>query len=424
MIQSKQKHIMKTKLLFFCFFLVSVSSLKAQYNYHNWPANSNYVYFGADTDGSSLNQFTDHDYSLLQDKSNGNTFLNSPRMIYFRINNKNKMVIANNGKIGLGTTSPTEKLDVKGSIRVRTLNNGIAYNKVIVADNNGKFYFRDASTISGGTGTDDQKIDVLNFTGTSLSISLEDDGEATRVVDLAGLQDGFEANTDNQDLVLSGNVLSLTNDATSVDLSGYLDNTDAQTLSLSGSVLSLTSGGDVDLSSFAALNDNQTASEVTFDNLTSGLAASNAQGAIDELAEKVYWEETALGEFTLANGKVGINTTSIPNNDIPALGKYELAVGGEIIAEEVNVLLQADWPDYVFEESYDLQSLEDTEEYLYKNKHLPNVPSAQEVKEKGLNLGQMNATLLRQIEELTLHLINQNKQIEALRGRVEELESK
>lgn len=116
------------------------------------------------------------------------------------------------------------------------------------------------SSLQDGTGTDDQTVDVLTLTGTTLNISLEGDGQVTKTVNLSSLQDGFQANTDAQNLNLAGNTLSLTNDGTTVDLSGYIDNTDTQGVdifSLSGTTLSLSLDNDgeatktVDLASLA-----------------------------------------------------------------------------------------------------------------------------------------------------------------------------
>jgi len=83
-----------------------------------------------------------------------------------------------------------------------------------------------------------------------------------------------------------------------------------------------------------------------------------------------------------------------------------------MIAEEVVVKLESAWPDYVFDPDHELPSLAKLEQYIKTNKHLPEVPSAQEVKENGLNIGEMNAILLKKVEELTLHLIEMKNQME------------
>ena len=71
------------------------------------------------------------------------------------------------------------------------------------------------------------------------------------------------------------------------------------------------------------------------------------------------------------------------------------------------------WPDYVFAEDYELPTLGEIEAYINTHKHLPEIPSAQEVEENGLTLGEMNALLLKKIEELTLHTIEQEKALDA-----------
>ena len=74
-----------------------------------------------------------------------------------------------------------------------------------------------------------------------------------------------------------------------------------------------------------------------------------------------------------------------------------------------------DWSDRVFEKGYRLKSLGEVEQHIQQTGHLPGVPSAVEVVEKGLDLGKMDATLLEKVEELTLYLIGQRKELEQLR---------
>lgn len=66
----------------------------------------------------------------------------------------------------------------------------------------------------------------------------------------------------------------------------------------------------------------------------------------------------------------------------------------------------------MFEDNYHLASLKNLEDFIKDNKHLPEIPSGKEVIEKGINVGEMNALLLKKIEELTLYLIGQHKEIE------------
>ncbi|MBD0254264.1 MAG: hypothetical protein ICV83_00985 [Cytophagales bacterium] len=107
------------------------------------------------------------------------------------------------------------------------------------------------------------------------------------------------------------------------------------------------------------------------------------------------------------SGNVGIGTTNP--------GNYKLAVEGMIGARSVKVTSTTPFPDYVFYRDYKLRPLGEVETYVKQNQHLPDVPSAAEVEREGINLGEMDAVLLRKIEELTLYLIEQNKQLDQLR---------
>lgn len=109
---------------------------------------------------------------------------------------------------------------------------------------------------------------------------------------------------------------------------------------------------------------------------------------------------------------------------------YILVVDGKAIMEEVEVQLSNNWPDYVFEEDYKLQSLSELEEAVKETKHLPGIPTASEIQSSGLALGEMQARLLEKIEELTLYVIQINKELSkvqsekvALEKRISVLES-
>lgn len=104
------------------------------------------------------------------------------------------------------------------------------------------------------------------------------------------------------------------------------------------------------------------------------------------------------------DGNVGIGT------DKP---KAKLAVDGNILAKEIKVKTDVSVPDYVFERDYELNSLDYIADYVKKNKHLPEIPSAKEIKRDGLDLAEMNLLLLKKIEELTLYAIQQDKEIES-----------
>lgn len=100
--------------------------------------------------------------------------------------------------------------------------------------------------------------------------------------------------------------------------------------------------------------------------------------------------------------------------------RFSLSVNGPIRSKEVRV--ETAWSDYVFLDSYGLRTLADVEEYINKNKHLPDVPSAAEVEKNGVKIGETSALLLKKIEELTLYLIQKDKEVHTLQRRLDELE--
>ncbi|MCY7293751.1 MAG: hypothetical protein LH615_16360, partial [Ferruginibacter sp.] len=125
--------------------------------------------------------------------------------------------------------------------------------------------------------------------------------------------------------------------------------------------------------------------------------------------------------FTVwGNGKTEIGGEFITNT------AYLLTVNGKIGAREIKVSIQNPWPDYVFDKSYKVQSLESLEKYLIKHKHLPNIPSAEELKKEecGLDLAEMQSKQMEKIEEIYLHLIEMNKEIESLKKENKELKNK
>jgi hypothetical protein len=98
----------------------------------------------------------------------------------------------------------------------------------------------------------------------------------------------------------------------------------------------------------------------------------------------------------------------------------QLSSDGILRAREIIVDADPNWPDYVFEKDYNLLSLKETERFIFENGHLPGVPSAESIQTTGLDLGEMNRLLLEKIEELTLHVIQQQKEINSLKSTLEE----
>jgi len=141
------------------------------------------------------------------------------------------------------------------------------------------------------------------------------------------------------------------------------------------------------------------------------------------------------GEFDNKNVRINLGSSkssalgflAVGNFDaefpMPTNNEYRLIVQDGIITEKVKVALKSskDWADYVFEPSYTLMPLDKVESFIKENKHLPNVPSAEELQKSGLDVTKTSAKMMEKIEELTLYLIELNKEVKALKAENEKL---
>lgn len=162
-------------------------------------------------------------------------------------------------------------------------------------------------------------------------------------------------------------------------------------------------------------------SPVVYDNIQNALPYQEANGptltfktTIDPYVNtsgesfplSAYFNGDGTNHF---KGNLGIGTTDTKG--------HKLAVAGSVVAESVKVKLQGSWPDYVFDENYKLMSLAETKVYVERNGHLPDMPSADHVKKDGIDIGEINAKLLKKIEELTLHLIELKKEVDDFKAK-------
>lgn len=124
--------------------------------------------------------------------------------------------------------------------------------------------------------------------------------------------------------------------------------------------------------------------------------------------DNMYIQTPGGGLTISSNGNVGVGT----NNP-----KAKLSVEGAILAKEVCVKDSiSNWPDYVFKEEYNLMDLKALKEYVNTNKHLPDIPSAEEIETNGVKLGETTSLLMQKIEELTLYIIQLEERIQTLEG--------
>ena len=131
-------------------------------------------------------------------------------------------------------------------------------------------------------------------------------------------------------------------------------------------------------------------------------------GTLGSNRKITFWNEGGA-EF---RGSVGIGTGTVN----PA---YKLSVLGSIRSTEI--VVETGWADYVFDDKYKLKSLDEVEKFIAQNKHLPNIPSAAEIEKNGLHLGDTQKRMMEKIEELTLYIIQQQKEIDGLKEKFSNL---
>lgn len=303
------------------------------------------------------------------------------------------LTIATTGNIGIGTNNPTAKLEVHNNV-----------------DNNILFVRQDKN--NGGSGDAIYFRDDRGYAGTNSGTTFK--VESWRG---AGQQGGTLANFQTIDNGFNKSRLFINNDNGNV---GMGTTTPLNTLHVYGAepsgelnlLIQNSGGARTYLTSFAGKSSIQT--DKNFSIMT-----NNGGGA---------WTDKLV---VTNSGNVGIGT-SLTNNP----NGYKLAVNGTIGAKEIQVEnTSSTWADYVFEPTYKLMDLTQVDAFVKANKHLPEIPSAEEVKEKGHKLGEMDVLLLKKVEELTLYMIElkqenqiqkeQNellkKEIEILKARVEKL---
>jgi hypothetical protein len=297
-------------------------------------------------------------------------------------------IFYSSGNVGIGTNTPNYELDIAGTLNATNiLVNGTPL------ENSSSPWTTTGSDISFTTGD----VDVATLNATEILLN------GTTLVSSPWIVSGNDLS------YTSGNIgIGTAASGYALDVAGTIN---ATNFLINGSPLSsgsspwTTSGNDI---SYATGN-------VGIGTAASGYALDVA-GTINATNFLVNGAPLSSGsspwttsgnDISYATGNVGIGTSNTQG--------YMFAVAGSMVAESVKVELEGNWPDFVFEKNYTLLSLKEVEAFINKNGHLPNVPSAEEVKNNGIDLGEMDATLLQKIEELTLHSIQQQKEIESLK---------
>jgi hypothetical protein len=286
--------------------------------------------------------------------------------LVFKTNGTEGLRLATNSNVGVGTSSPSEKLEVTGNVKV-----------------SGKVMTTRISPLPGDTAVfiGDSSIVYPTFYPNSLYGSPSGSTYKGTGIGYLSLPIGLYSNAIGNITKTEGNYSSAL---------GYRVRTSP------AAVRAITIG-----------------SGTTFANLVNTNPNSLWVGFNSDIPTLVVTDAGGTGQ----TGNVAIGTVD-PHG-------YKLAVKGKIIAEEVHVKLYADWPDYVFSTDYKLKPIEELANYISKNKHLPNLPSAADVEKKSdFGLGEMQLKILEKVEEQSLYIIQLNERLSILEKENAELKAK
>ncbi|NME69615.1 hypothetical protein [Flammeovirga aprica] len=314
--------------------------------------------------------YNSSDYALLQE-SDGTTLLNakSGKEINFNINNATKASLASSGFFGIGTITPQTRLDVNGTIVA-----GGRANSIFNSDANG-------TTLDGDEGI------ILPGTDSQYNISVQDGN--------GRVQHKWNATTGTNEKYLAPG-----EDAAFIDMGVEVTNDDWIAFKWAdgdGKV----AGDAITWATHFAINN--------YGNVGIGVENSQyklnvggtfrANGASSFAADASFESQVYIGS----------NDHSSFNNH--PIDQYELIVEGDVIAKRIVAAPDNEWPDYVFEEEYELAPLSEVESFIEEKGHLPNMPSAKEIKETGVDVVEVERILLEKVEELTLYVIELEKKI-------------
>jgi hypothetical protein len=146
---------------------------------------------------------------------------------------------------------------------------------------------------------------------------------------------------------------------------------------------------------------------------TSDMAIDSLYLTVSSPAEETFWEQNGTNIYATNGGNVGIGTTN-PGE--------KLTVNGTVHAKEVIINNNIPVPDYVFAQGYNLLSIPQLKQYIEQNNHLPEFPPASEMEANGINISEINLNLLKRIEELTLYIIEQEKQIQEIENQFKSID--
>jgi hypothetical protein len=397
---------MKSKTTAVIIVLLLGTSLAGFGQVGNWPPNpSTFLYFGA----NELGQSNVGNYAVLQDKTNGTTFLNSPASIYFRIGNNDRMFLSSSGKIGIGTTSPISLLSNTNVSVGGTASDGFVWKSV---QNDWTATINGSPTSGAGYGL---RLHTLGVTSGDLPLLISSGaGTGTIKFLINGIGNvGIGTANPTAKLEVNGDIKVPRNEQAKAKIDfgaySYLESRNVNGDGINGGNYGTAILRNAHIESHAAntyYNPNGYLQSQKIEMLAGNWSFDYrpAQWGTSSIWNQSEWQNRLFINGT--TGNVGIGTTN-PNQ--------KLTVNGTIYGKEVKVDLNVPGPDYVFAHNYQLPTLTELKTYIDQHKHLPEVPSAAAMEANGINLGEMNMLLLKKIEELTLYVIELKKELTELR---------
>ncbi len=306
-----------------------------------------------------------------------------------------RMVIDRDGKVGIGTTTPNTHLHINGGgARLRVQENSGSTSTYLTANQ----LYTTGGELHLNTSSTDNVFMVKG--GGNVGIGTTDPG--------AKLDVNGSANFSGNIGMGFGNVSSARysiNSYTNLFLGGGIK------YNLNGNYTAIGDGGSNYWSAIKMDSRGGNTGDITF------YSKESAGGASYDITE-AGMDGYEVARFHKGSLLIGASAASTSN--------YKLVVQGTIGATKIKVT-QTGWSDYVFAPTYKLPTLTEVEAYINKYKHLPDVPSAEEVAKDGLDVGTNQSVLLKKIEELTLYVIEQSKELkvqkEEMKAQKEEIKA-
>lgn len=349
-------------------------------------------------------------------------------LFIFSLNTRAQNVFPSSGNVGIGTSSPTSPFDVYVPASFRTTayfyNTAWAYEQ-----STGKYFGFSTLNGKGNLYMNDGSPLILQRNGGNIGIGTLNPGYALDVHEPAAFRNSLYiyntawAYEQSSDKYLGMMTLNGKGDLSMQDNSDLVFQRNGGKIGIGTtsplSKLHISGTGNDTVIRIQDSNNEDT--ENSYFGGVSGLDSSGDQvwflgeGSDASKIVGLYSYSTGYDLNLWNNG----NALSIKDNGEFVMGSNthhaQLKVNGSIRTKEVTVEA-ANWPDYVFSQDYELISLQEIERHIQEKKHLPNIPSAEEVAKNGIEVGEMNKLLLEKVEELTLHILELNRRIEALEG--------